>query len=552
MSDGNENGVAGDDRHTGGRNWGSGTEEVGAKPDPDTDKSEPDPDTDKSEPDPDTDKSEPDPDTNKSKTDPDVGRSSTNRFGEASRVVRSFVRSIPGPAIICDPRTLAVRAVNEPATTLLGQDRGTLTLMGVSDLGDATDAVNDTPVEELLTAPSVDGDRVRFQWVVDGGGERRRVEVTARTTTMNGTNQLVVGLTDVTDRTRTEQRRQLDRRVVDAIATTIPAALFQCGENGTLTRWNRRLEEDTGYASEELSGLAVVDLAVDGDAERLGDALTRVYRSGDIASSDVALLTRSGERLPYRITIGPLVGGNDTVLGAIGIGEDLTESTRREERLSVLTRVLRHNFRNDLNVIAGFTEQAIADIDDPATVERLERVVSTAGRLLRVGETSRKVERLLDERPAPVDLSLAAAATEAIDSLSDELLADATVTVDIPDAVVVSVVERFPEAIAELVGNAIRHNDSSEPSVAIRAAEHPNESWVSLVVSDNGPGLPPVERAVLTGEETPLEHGSGLGLWYVNWIVSAANGSIDIADSRSAGTRVELTLRRTDLTRESE
>ncbi|GAB7092112.1 hypothetical protein JCM18237_23830 [Halorubrum luteum] len=75
-------------------------------------------------------------------------------FGEASRVVRSFVRSIPGPAIICDPRTLAVRAVNEPATTLLGQDRGTLTLMGVSDLGDATDAVNDTPVEELLTAPS--------------------------------------------------------------------------------------------------------------------------------------------------------------------------------------------------------------------------------------------------------------------------------------------------------------------------------------------------------------------------------------------------------------
>ena len=501
-----------------------------------------------SESDPNATNTESDPSATNTESDPSAGGRSTGRFAEASRVVRGFVRSIPGPAIVCDPRTLAVRAVNEPAATLLGQDPGTLTLMGVTDLGDATDAVSDTPVEELLTSPSVDGDRTRFEWIVDGGDGQRRVEVTARTTTLNGTDHLVVGLTDVTDRVRTEQRRLLDRRVVDAIATTVPAALFQCDESGTLTRWNRRLEEDSGYASDELSGLTVAELVVDGESGPLSEELARVYRSGDTVSSDVTLLTRSGEQVPYRVTIGPVVGDDGTVIGAIGIGEDLTESTLREERLAVLTRVLRHNFRNDLNVIAGFTEQAIADIDDPATVDRLERVVATAGRLLRVGETSRKVEKLLDDHHTPVELSLSAAVAEAVDSLPDELLADAAVTVDVADDVTVEAVERFPEAVAELVDNAIRHNDAPSPTVTVRAAAHPSESWVSLVVADNGSGIPPVERAVLAGEETQLDHASGLGLWYVNWLVSAASGSVDISESGAGGARVELTLRRTDLT----
>ena len=515
--------------------------------------SDDDPSTEDRESSSDVDEDDPEPGRDGSTDDPGPGRDSSNRFTETSRIVRSFVRSVPGPAIVCDPRTLAIRAVNEPTTELLGQDPGTLTLMGVTDLGAPTDAVNGTAVEDLLTSPSVDGNRTRFEWVLDVGGDgRRRVEVTARTTTLNGTTQLVVGLTDVSDRIRTARRLRLDRRVVDAIATTLPAALFQCGENGTLTRWNRRLEEDAGYASDELSGLAVVDLVDDDDADRLSDAFARVYRSGDTVSSDVTLLTRAGERVPYRITLGPVAGKDGSVVGAIGVGEDLTESSLREERLAVLTRVLRHNFRNDLNVIAGFTEQAIAEVDDPATVDRLERVVATAGRLLRVGETSRKVEKLLDEQHAPVELSLSAAVTEAIGSLPDTLLADATVPADVPDAVTVEVAERFPEAIAELVDNAIRHNDATDPTVTVRAAEHPSESWVSLVVADDGPGIPPVERSVLTGEETQLNHASGLGLWYVNWIVSAASGSIDISESRDGGTRVELTLRRTDLTRERE
>ena len=48
---------------------------------------------------------------------------------------------------------------------------------------------------------------------------------------------------------------------------------------------------------------------------------------------------------------------------------------------------------------------------------------------------------------------------------------------------------------------------------------------------------------MLTGDETPLNHASGLGLWYVNWAVTAGGGSLDITDSKGGGTRIELSLR---------
>lgn len=150
---------------------------------------------------------------------------------------------------------------------------------------------------------------------------------------------------------------------------------------------------------------------------------------------------------------------------------------------------------------------------------------------------------MLSERPTPRPLALAPAVDAALESLDPGLGERAAIDVDVPGGLAVSAVAFLPEAITELVDNAIRHNDAPDPRVRISAAELPSESWVSLVVADDGSGIPPAERAVLTGEETPLEHASGLGLWYVNWIVTAGGGSLDIAESKAGGSRVELSLR---------
>ena len=466
----------------------------------------------------------------------------------ASGILRAFVEAVPTPTLVCDPDTLAIRAANAPAADLLGHDRGTLTLMGLPDLGETDVTAADESVADVAAsaagtdAEGGDGGVRRFEWDVRLGDPGLRVDAALRAATIAGEEWLVVGLSDVTGRVAAESERDGERRLVDALAETVPLALFRCTEEGTLSRWNGRLSSDTGYEPESLSGRALTSLFDEETSGLVSDSLSRVYREGEPASCEAQLLTRSGERVPYRLSLGPVTDG-DRVVGAVGVGEDLTEASLREERLAVLTRVLRHNFRNDLNVVTGFTGRAIEAVDDPDLVTELERVVDTAERLLRLGETSRKVERLLSQRPSPRPVALAPAVDAALESLDPAVRARAAVEVDVPEDLAVSAVAFLPEAITELVDNAVRHNDADAPRVRISAAELPSESWTSLVVADDGPGIPPAERAVLTGEETPLEHASGLGLWYVNWIVTAGGGSLDIAESKAGGSRIELSLR---------
>jgi len=207
--------------------------------------------------------------------------------------------------------------------------------------------------------------------------------------------------------------------------------------------------------------------------------------------------------------------------------------------------VLRHNFRNDLNVVTGFTERAIDTVDDPELASELERVVDTAERLLRVGETSRRVERLLADRPAPSRIDLDNAVDEALVSLPSELREGADIEVDVPEG---SRCRRSATSPRRSRSSSRTRSATATPSAHVSRSRPPNFRASRGPRSSSpttGRGFP-TERSVLTGEETPLEHASGLGLWYVNWIVSAGGGSFDISSASAGGTRIEMELRTLD------
>jgi signal transduction histidine kinase len=94
----------------------------------------------------------------------------------------------------------------------------------------------------------------------------------------------------------------------------------------------------------------------------------------------------------------------------------------------------------------------------------------------------------------------------------------------------------------ELLRNGVVHNDHERPTVEVTVAA--DAETVRIAVSDDGPGLPPVERRILTGSivETATQHGSGLGLWLVSWLVGSVDG--DVTASTVEGTTVTLTLPR--------
>jgi signal transduction histidine kinase len=118
------------------------------------------------------------------------------------------------------------------------------------------------------------------------------------------------------------------------------------------------------------------------------------------------------------------------------------------------------------------------------------------------------------------------------------------VSVRTPDRAVWAAGPPIETALRELCENAIEHNDHErlEVTIAVTQSDEAAEQ-VTLTVADNGPGVPEYERDVLrAGGETPLRHGSGLGLWVASWIATGLGGELRIVEDTSRGAVIALTF----------
>ena len=67
---------------------------------------------------------------------------------------------------------------------------------------------------------------------------------------------------------------------------------------------------------------------------------------------------------------------------------------------------------------------------------------------------------------------------------------------------------------------------------------------VRIAVTDDGPGIPDEEWAVVAGDSeiTQLQHASGLGLWLVKWVADRHGGDLTRLDVGSDGATVAVDL----------
>jgi sensor histidine kinase regulating citrate/malate metabolism len=83
-----------------------------------------------------------------------------------------------------------------------------------------------------------------------------------------------------------------------------------------------------------------------------------------------------------------------------------------------------------------------------------------------------------------------------------------------------------------------------EGTITVREQDAAQGDWYELRVADDGPGIPDGERTIRDEDAavTPLQHGSGIGLWAVVWVVNSFDGNVDF-DTDASGSVVSVTLR---------
>lgn len=217
-------------------------------------------------------------------------------------------------------------------------------------------------------------------------------------------------------------------------------------------------------------------------------------------------------------------------------------TTRLNKRLAVTERVLRHNLRNELTVLFGCTQICRDAVDDSTVCEYLDRTERHLERIRDLSATARRLEKVWDE-DATDRLELVEFVADCVDGVRASAPPAVTVRTDLPETAPATAHPRFGWAVEELLGNAVEHNDPDGLVVEVRV--DPGPETVTVDVADTGSGVPAIEtEALFQPEETPLEHGTGLGLWLVYWIVEKSGGDVAFEPNEPTGTVVLVELPR--------
>jgi len=348
---------------------------------------------------------------------------------------------------------------------------------------------------------------------------------------------------DVTERKEREQDLQLFRRAVENVGS----AVVITDRNGDIKYVNPAFERQTGYSREEVAETNPNVLASGKQSAEFYEELWETILDGETWEAELVNQRKSGELYHVEQEISPIKNSVGDITHFVAIEADVTDRQLREQQLSVLNRILRHNLRNGINVIEGNATLLAEQVDDAAARRFVEAIEERAAGLAALSEKASTVRSLFEQEP-PVD------ARYPIDDLFGTVTAafaethpEATVSTDIAQPLAVRADSRLRVALAELLTTTLDYNDTAEPAFTITAAPAANdrgEEWVEITVTDNGLGIPEHEwQAIEEGEETQLQHGSGLGLWLVHWTVSLLGGEVRI-ESADTGTQMVLTLPR--------
>lgn len=225
-----------------------------------------------------------------------------------------------------------------------------------------------------------------------------------------------------------------------------------------------------------------------------------------------------------------------TIQYAIERKERSRELRRRSDQLAILTRLMRHDVRNDVSLIVG-RAQELTDYVDPQGQGPLEEIIQSGNHVLQL---TRTIGEALDEITTTDDRDLAAVPVKPIvENEVDQaasLYRGAEITVgEIPE-VEVRANRLLSSVVANLINNGVFYNDKEVPHVHVDAAV--NNETVSLRVADNGPGIPVVQQEKLFREGLQKDEptGLGVGLTLAHRFVTQYGGTISIERNEPTGS----------------
>ncbi|MCA0919647.1 sensor histidine kinase [Pseudooceanicola nanhaiensis] len=267
------------------------------------------------------------------------------------------------------------------------------------------------------------------------------------------------------------------------------------------------------------------------------------------ANRDLTFCRPDGTEVPVEIALTPIDGPDGTQVMAtiVDITERLAHEAALNDRNEVLTQLneeltqfaysASHDLKAPLATIAGLLELALEDLDAGAEEDgrhAISEALQSARRNAAKVEAVLALARTGQQAEPPRDVALEPAIRGIWDDLTGSQSDPPVLTIQcLGDPVFRTNPQALLTVLENLLSNACRFRDPGKPDhwVNIRLDAGPN--GLSVVVSDNGPGIAPEHREEVFSmfRTFATEGGHGLGLALVHKHLRRLGGTIRLESS---------------------
>ncbi len=137
---------------------------------------------------------------------------------------------------------------------------------------------------------------------------------------------------NITEQKNREEQLYKAASELKSLMDTVPQILYVLDTQANMIKWNKKTEEATGYSADELAHMIAFELVPENERPDIINAINDAYEKNYVEVK-AHLRRKDGTVVPYQWSGAPIRDAKKNDIGIIGIGWDLTEQIKNEEKI---------------------------------------------------------------------------------------------------------------------------------------------------------------------------------------------------------------------------